>query len=284
VDIVHCADLLAAHHTAIAGRLAGLPVVCHIRSHRPEISGRDQTFLLAVKRFLFVSETTRREFGFRRGAARGRVVYDGIPLPGICPPPANSLGEFGIPPGAPVVSMVARLTPEKDYLSLARAAARVVRSVPAARFLAIGDHQGSATMRTCHWELSRLLDSLGIASSFVFAGHRTDVGRIIASTHVAVHSSLSEGLPLAVLEAMAHGKPVVATAVGGIPELVREGETGFLVAPGDHAGMADRILSLLANPAEGARMGCAARELCRARFSVEQLAGGVSEVYRQLLG
>jgi glycosyltransferase involved in cell wall biosynthesis len=270
VDIVHCADLLAAHHTAIAARMAGMPVVCHIRSHRPRIPARDRSFLLAVSRFVFVSEATRRAFGFRLGAASGPVVYDGIPLPEPCPPRES---------GPPTVTMIARLTPEKDYTSLARAAARVVRSFPGVRFLAVGDYQSTQIMRECHAELLRLLDSLGLASSFEFAGFRTDVGRLIASSDIIVHSSLSEGLPLAILEAMSQAKPVVATAVGGIPETIRDGETGFLVPPGDDAALADRILRLLENPERASRFGCAARELCRTRFSTGQFARAMSEVY-----
>ncbi|MGE5648431.1 MAG: glycosyltransferase family 4 protein [Acidobacteriota bacterium] len=259
VDIVHCADLLAAHHTAIAGRMAGLPVVCHIRSHRPDVPLRDRSFLLPVNRFVFVSEATRRAF-FRGGP----VVYDGIDLPDPVPPRG---------PGPPVVTMIARLTPEKDYPALARAAARVLEACPATRFVAVGDYQSTQTMRECHAALVRQ------TSAFEFTGFQTDVGRYIAESSVIVHSTLSEGLPLAILEAMSYAKPVVATAVGGIPEMIRDGETGFLVPPGDDAALADRILRLLGSPDLAAQLGAAARELCRTRFSTAQFARAMADVY-----
>jgi glycosyltransferase involved in cell wall biosynthesis len=287
VDLVHCADLLAAHGAALAGRMAGVPVICHIRNRFESISRRDCSFLWPVRRFIFVSRSTWTRFGCRVAPSRGVVVYDGIDLPPIARAPGHReavRSELGIPLDAPLVGMMARVAPQKDYATLARAAARVLRTEPRARFLVAGDYASAPENREHYEQVRRILSELGVQDAFLFTGQRGDVPRLLDALDVFVLSTHWEGLPLVILEAMAHGNPVVATAVDGIPEIVRDGETGLLFDHEDHEALASRLIDLIQDPARAARLADAGRQLVHSRFTVAKFAEGMNAVYADALG
>jgi glycosyltransferase involved in cell wall biosynthesis len=286
-DLLHCQDLLAAHRAACAGWFAGVPVLCHIRGRWPDISLHDKSFLLPVRRFVFVAHAAWRDFGFRVSARRGCVIYDGIEVPEPASSPAGSRDclrrQWGIPADAAVVGMISRIAPPKDHRTFLRAASRVIAAHPAVRFLVIGDHPHLAQSSSYFSDLLELVRALGLDRHVVFTGFQADVKPWIDLCDLTVLSTHSEGLPLVILEAMAQAKPVIATAVGGNPEAVADGQTGFLVPPGDDNELAGRILRLLANPSEACAMGLAAREVCRERFSVSGMAGSMAALYTRML-
>jgi glycosyltransferase involved in cell wall biosynthesis len=284
VDVVHCADVAAAYGVGLAGRMARARVLCHVRNRHTEISRRDQSFLRFVNRFVFVSEDTRVRFAYRAGARRGGVVYDGIDVNASGEPDASAevRREFGIGREVKLVGMVARVAPQKDFLTLARAAARVVASHPEARFMVVGDYEEAN--RGHYDEVMRALEDEGVASHFVFTGFRTDVSRLMSAFDVFVLCTHFEGLPLVILEAMARGRPVVATAVDGIPEIVLEGRTGLLHPHGDAETLASRLLSLLEDDALAARIGSAGREFVKMEWSRERFAANMARLYGDVLG
>ena len=284
VTLVHCSDVLAAFFAAPAARLAGIPVLCHVRCSYPAFSRRDRLFLSLVTHFIFVSEDTRRTFGYPRGAARGTVIHDGIALP---PPPRAGVAgrlreELGVPPGSPVVGMVARLAPAKDYDTLIAAAQRVVAVHPEVRFLIVGDYAGAETYRRHFARVLEQVGARGLSANFVFTGHREDVADLLGVFDVFVLSSHTEGLPLVILEAMSHGIPVVATAVGGIPEILQDGVTGYLHPPGDAATLAARLLELLGDRELAGRLGEAGRQHVAAYFGFDQAMERFRQLYRRL--
>jgi glycosyltransferase involved in cell wall biosynthesis len=285
VDLVHCADLLAAHQVALAGRLAGLPVLCHVRNRFEEISRRDRSFLWPVHRFVFVSQNTWRHFAYDVSANRGTVVYDGIDVPADadCAEDGHSVRrEFHIPEHAPIIGMMARVAPQKDFGTLARAAVRILQSEPEARFLVAGDY--ASRENHAHYQRVRAdLEAQGVGGSFIFTGYRKDVSRLLNAFDVFVLSTHCEGLPLVILEAMARGKPVVATAVDGIPEVVHDAESGLLFPHEDHETLAAQIGGLLKDRAWARRLGEAGRRLVRTTFSRTQFAEGMNSVYEGLL-
>jgi glycosyltransferase involved in cell wall biosynthesis len=286
VDLVHCADLLAAHQVALAGRLAGLPVLCHIRNRFEEISRRDRSFLWPVHRFVFVSQNTWRHFAYDVSADRGTVIYDGIDVPPSTDGAEDRHSvrrEFNIPDRAPIIGMMARVAPQKDFATLARAAVRILQTEPEARFLVAGDFAS----RDNHEHYQRVrsdLQACGVAEAFIFTGYRKDVPRLLNSLDVFVLSTHCEGLPLVILEAMARGKPVVATAVDGIPEIVQDTESGLLFPHQDHETLAAHIVGLLRNGVWARRLGEAGRRLVRTAFSRTQFAAGMNAVYEGMLG
>lgn len=285
VDLVHCSDLLAAYYAALAGRLARVPVLCHVRCSHNQISRRDKSFLRPVNKFVFVSHDTWRNFGYPVTARRGVVVYDGVDVgPGDGGASARSVrSEFGIPEGTKIVGMVGRVAPAKDYPTLAKAAARVVAAYPDVRFLIVGDNASVAEYVEHYKEVRRLLDAGGVAKNFIFTGFRADVARLIGAMDIFVLSTHTEGMPLVVIEAMGLARPVIATAIGGIPEIVRDGESGLLHPHEDDAQLAAQILSLLRDEARAAKLGMAGRRSVEANWTREQFAASIKSLYRELL-
>jgi glycosyltransferase involved in cell wall biosynthesis len=286
VDLVHCADLLAGYHAALAARIAKRPVLCHIRNRFDVISRRDRSFLWPIDRFVFVSENTRRHFGCRVRESKKVVVYDGIDVrssTALNQTRAEVCHELGIPETARIVGMLARVAPQKDYATLARAAASVLREEPQAHFMIVGDC-ASGPCRDHYLQVQRIVEENGVAASFTFTGYRADVRRLLNAFDIFVLSTHSEGLPLVILEAMAAGKPVVATAVDGIPEIVCDGHTGLLYPHEDHDQLATHIVRLLQTRAFAHQLGSAGRALVEARFNREQFSANMNTLYADILG
>jgi len=287
VGLVHCADLLGASCAAFAGRLAGLPVITHIRNRFASLASADRRFLWAVRRFLFVSHHTWQHFGYRVSPRRGRVIFDGLDLPYLADEHAlreSVRREFDIPASVPVVGMMARVAPQKDFTTLARAAARVRRVHPDVRFLIVGDYTSAETYRRHFCEVRRVLQACDVGDAFIFTGYRDDVPRLMAALDVFALCTHWEGLPLVILEAMAHGKAVVATSVDGIPEIVRDRATGLLHAHEDHEALAAHVVELLDQPRYARTLGVAGREVVARQFSREQFAARMNNVYASAFG
>jgi glycosyltransferase involved in cell wall biosynthesis len=152
------------------------------------------------------------------------------------------------------------------------AAALVVRRVPDARFVIAGEGE-------LRGALEHQIKALGLEKHVILAGFRPDVLSLHKAFDIFVMSSLTEGLGTSLLDAMACGKPVVATTAGGIPEVVRDGETGLLVPPKDDQAMADAIVRLLKDGSLRARMGAAGMSLANTRFSAERMVAETLAVY-----
>lgn len=286
VDLVHCADLPAAHGAALAAWFAGIPVICHVRNRFDRVSRRDCSFLWPVKKFVFVSQDTWRRFSCKVSPSRGMVVYDGIDLPVSRNPRQDREAvcrEFGIDGDAPIIGMVARVAPQKDFETLVRAAAAVLAVEPRARFLLAGDHTSDQVYHQTYRHVLRVIEECRVGHAFVFTGHRSDVSPLLEALDIFVLSTHWEGLPLVILEAMAHQKTVVATAVDGIPEIVKHGETGLLFAHEDHRTLADHLVGLLKDPAAASRLAEAGRRFVQRRFSREQFGSNMTSLYSEVL-
>lgn len=183
--------------------------------------------------------------------------------------------SLGIEAGVPLVGFVGRLSPEKGPEVFVNAMARLHRSVPQACGVLVGD----GPMRQ---ELERLAAGLGSPEGVKFAGVREDMPAVYRALDVLVSSSHSEAMPLCVMEAMASGVPVVATRVGGVPELIEQGQTGFGVGARDVDGLAGQVALLLRQPEERRRMGQRARERTLRHLSLNACIGHTAELLAQL--
>jgi len=194
-----------------------------------------------------------------------RIIYNGVDLAKFRTSTDRGVrAEFGFAEDDPVVGIVARLRPEKDHVNFLRAARTVVDELPRARFLIIGD----GAIRP---QLEALCTELQITPNVHFAGSRNDVPRLLPAIDVFVLSSVTvECFPIALLEAMACARPAVCTAVGGIPEMINDGETGYLVPPKDPPQRAARLVRLLQDPLTARRMGRAARARVEAEFDLDR--------------
>ncbi len=132
-------------------------------------------------------------------------------------------------------------------------------------------------------KLTRLAAALGVADVVEFLGHRSDIPELMKEASVFVRPSTLEGLPLTVLEAMSTGIPVVATPVGGTPEIVLHGKTGYIIPMGDHNALSDRIVQVLKSPDEAQQMGARARDLVMSDYTWDRAVDMTERLYLELL-
>jgi glycosyltransferase involved in cell wall biosynthesis len=185
--------------------------------------------------------------------------------------------ELGIDRATPLVGVIGRLEEQKGHVYILEAWRSVLAELPDARLLLVGD----GSLRGA---LERHAQDLGIAGSVLFAGFRSDVPRVLDALDVLALPSLYEGMPLTAIEASAMAKPVVATAVDGTPEVVREGRTGRLVPPRDVVALSRALRSVLRDPAAAQRMGSAGRDLVFNRFDLTRQVDATARVYRETAG
>jgi glycosyltransferase involved in cell wall biosynthesis len=209
------------------------------------------------------------------------VVRSGIALRDT-PPEAETrrLRErLGISPHEPVLGIVAHVLPHKGYDDLIQALALLQEKLPRAKCLIVGRAPRARYLR----KLLQRAERLSVRDRLIVVGFQEDVVPFLHAMDVFVLPSRTEGLPITILEAMAAGKPVVATAVGGIPEVVRDGETGLLAPPSDPGRLAEAVLRLLEAPTLAKAMGGAGRAWVERAFGLEQEAKQTCALYRQVL-
>jgi glycosyltransferase involved in cell wall biosynthesis len=232
-------------------------------------------------RIVTISKSQNLEIcGFYRiaPASKTAVIELGIELEPLLAieRPTSLRGELGFGPDCVVFGYVGRFAPIKDLPTLVRAFALAARRVPAARLILVGDGELRAT-------LERLVDALGLTDRVRFTGWRRDLAGVYSAIDVGVLSSKNEGTPVALIEAMAAGKPVVATAVGGIEDVVRDGVTGQVVPAGDVDALAGAMVRLALDPMERRRLGLNGRREMTARFGADRVVDDMSCFYRQAL-
>lgn len=287
LDLVHGSDLTAAYQAGAAARLASVPFVCHVRSQFPDrMTRRRKQPMRFIDHFVFVSNATWRHFDhlWTAPAERASVVYDWAPVPDNAPSGAAFVRcALSIPLTATVITMVARIAPQKDVATLLAAFAQVHAARPDAHLLLVGDSDptpaGQAFATAC-----QALVPPALRPHVTWAGFRSDVASVLAASDVVTLVSHGEGVPLVLLEAMSLQRPVVATAIGGIPELVTHGATGLLHRPGDAAHLASLLLHLLNDGAHAAALGRAGQKEVEHRFTRDRAVRTLTGLYERLLG
>lgn len=268
-DIVHTHNERPLIYSAPAARLARVQTVIHTKHGRGVGNTRRQNWLVAsiarlTDHFICVSDDCTR-LAIEQGVPAKRVstLHNGIDL-------ASFDGNGGAEAGPAVI--VARLCPEKDHATLLRATALVMRQEPNFRLRIAGDGP-------CRNDLQALAAQLQLGPGVEFVGLARDVPALLKQARLYVLSSISEGVSLTLLEAMASGLPIVATRVGGTPEVVIDGETGLLVPAGDAERLAAALLQLWRDDRAGRSMGCAGRRRVQERFDVRRMVARYEELY-----
>ena len=258
----------------LAARLARVPVIAsalHSTGWPDRVQLANRLLAPITDAFIAVAEPQGRYLAAHEGctAAKIQVIPNGVDVERFCPrPPDETLQrEFGLAADAPVVGIVAALRPEKNHGLFLRAAVRVRRAVPAARFLIVGDGPQRG-------ELEALARSLGIADAACFLGTRDDVPEVLSLIDVLALSSHIEANPVSILEAMAAGKPVVATRVGSVDKAVQDGRSGYLVSPGGEEELAGRLIELLGDRPRAAAFGRAGRQHVLEHASIARMVAG----------
>ncbi len=284
VEILHCHGFKADFYGLVVGRSLGIHLVA--THHGWAGSSRiirwyervDGLCLRFFDRVVAVSGSKREDLT-RAGVSTDRVVVipHGIHLDHPSPGAEGKLrSELGLGAGERVIGVVARLSPEKGHRHLLEAVRLVLQAEPKTRVLLVGD----GPLRTA---LEGEVRALGLEGSVVFAGFRRDMPEVYAIIDIVVSASLREGFPLSLVEALAAHRPVVATRVGDVPEIVRDGVTGVLVEPGDEGGLARAILGLLRDPARRGALGREGRKLVEERFTADRMARAYAAFYAEVV-
>ena len=282
-SLVHCHDVYAALLGVPAARLLGIPVIAsrrdlghHVtRIQRPALNLAFRSATVVLTNAATVASQLEREEKIRAGQIA--IVPNGLDVRAFDAAAAHLDAPAPLGDGGPItVLTVARMTyPAKGHDDVLRAAAMVRRRADV-RFVLVGDGPRETPLR-------RLTSELGLDGAVFFLGRRDDVPALLARADVVCHPSRMEGLPNAVMEAMAAARPIVATSVGGTPELVHHGKHGLLVPPERPDALAASILELVADPARGARLGADARARVETHFGVEALGERIDRLYESLL-
>lgn len=287
--IVHTHLAKAGLLGRMAARAAGVPIVVHT-FHGNVLRGyfdpvRSRLFLLlehalarASTRIVAISPRQLAEIE-RLGIARPPRVVE-VPLglelgPFLHPPRGRLRAELGIPAEVPIIGSVARLVPIKGIDVFLRAAARVREQRPECRFVVVGDGE----LRD---PLEALARHLGIRAAVDFLGWRSDLPAIYADCDVVTLTSHNEGTPVSVIEALATGRAVVATDVGGVPDVIGE-DRGVLVRPGDPGAVAVAVLDLLRDTGRRSELGRRGRAHVHPEFNASTLVRRIDSLYRELV-
>lgn len=279
-DLVHLhsrrgADVLGG----VAARLAGVPAVLSRRVDNPEPRWRAAVKYRLYDRVVTISEGIRRV-----------LLAEGLPPQKVvCVPSAVDTDlyrpdgdpnwfrrEFGLESDERAVGMIAQFIPRKGHRSLVDAAPAILAHHPRTRFLLFGRGPERGAVEA-------LVAERRLSDRFLFAGFRDDLPRILPNLDLIAHPAAMEGLGVALLQAAACGVPVVACRAGGIPEAVRDGETGLLVEPGDAPALAAAVNRLLDDPRLARRYGATGRILAEREFSVAAMVNGNLAVYESVL-
>ncbi len=284
-DIVQTWLFTADLYGRIAAKMSGVPVI--ISTVRSVELDKPAHYVLADRllnrwtdRFIVNAKAVGDVLTEREKVSREKIdlIYNGLDLTGL--DPAKQDGFFrkkhGLSAGIPVIGIVGRLAPVKDHETFLKAAALAAADLPEAVFVVVGGGPLKATLES---QAKRL----GLSSRVRFLESQLQVAEVYSGLDLLVVSSLYEGCSNVVLEAMAMGKPVIATSVGGNPELVIQGKTGLLVPPKDAGLLAQRIKEMVLQPQKRLEMGRQARLMVKERFTLGRMVDQTEAVYRGLM-
>jgi glycosyltransferase involved in cell wall biosynthesis len=287
-DVVHTHMAKAGTVGRVAARVCGVPLIVHtyhghvFHSYFSPAKTRviltiERALGLATNRIIAIGDGQRDEIASYGVAPLNKLVTIRLGL---------ELGQFldaeqergqlrselGIDADAPLVGLVARLVPIKAPEIFLQAAVAIHTAMPRTQFLIVGDGERRQ-------ELEALAADLGLKDNLRFLGWRRDMARVYADLDVVALTSLNEGSPVVLIEALAAARPVVSTAVGGVPEVVIDGKTGLTVPVSDVPALAEAILSLLHDPARAKRLGRSGRQHVYPRYDSSRLVDDVRQLY-----
>lgn len=263
----------------IAAKLTGTPVVLSRRVDNPE--SRIATLL----KYALFNKTVAISQGIanvllKQGLSTNklRVIHSAIDtsIYDRAYHKDQLLELFNLPQNAIVLGVIAQLIPRKGHQFLLNVLPNIIRKAPNTKVVFFGQGSHQATLQAS-------AQQLGIAKHVVFAGFRHDLAELIGCLDVVVHPALMEGLGVSLLQAGAAGVPLIGSDAGGIPEIVRDGLTGLLVAPGDQRGLENAVMTLVEDESLREKYGSAARTYVREHFSVDTMIDGNLQLYRELL-
>ncbi|HHV18961.1 MAG TPA: glycosyltransferase family 4 protein [Thermoanaerobacterales bacterium] len=279
-DIVHT-------HASFAGRIAGKLSGCKVVMTRHGLGSGGSGLLKRTAAAVVSRVFTDRIIAISRAvkislmdsgvpADMITIIYNGIDLSKFEGIEGTLRKELGVDPNVPIIGIVARLVPEKGYEYAINAFYHVLKQNPSALLVIVGDGPLEKSLKD-------MCVKMGIKDNVVFMGYRQGVENLVMDFDVFVLPSISEGLGLALLEAMALGKPAVATTAGGIPEIIKHDVNGLLVSPGNDKYLAESIIEVLSDKRRAKALGLAAQKTVNKKFSSKTMIEKTENVYREIL-
>ncbi len=290
-DIIHTqletSDILGS----LIGKILKIPTIAtmHTLDERPlarkikknwRNSLRWQCLNSAARYTIAVSNFTRQHYlrlGFR--SAKMITMYNGIDLSNFTPRNAAHSAKsslFGIPEDSTVITTVAVLREPKGVQYMLQAFGHVAALVPNAYYIIAGDGDHRKT-------LEEMAQSLGIADRVIFMGYRKDIPEILAASDLFVFPTLQDALPTVLLEAMAAGLPIIASQIGGVPEIITHGANGLLISPASPSSLSEACLRILQDEQLAARLTAAGLDTVQRRFDVQQQASSLYDLYQKVV-
>lgn len=291
IDLVHThSDLYSGKPEIMASKISGIPCMCHHHVFR-EYPYFDKFFSRFVDAFIYISSYVAEYHTSQGTRFKGRIIHNGIDLNRFTQSyDTDSVREeFGIKSDQPLVGIIGRLDWWKGHEYFLEAIAKVAKQIPDLRGLIIGSREKNVISvlnrnRQYFKKLKLMVNSLGLSDKIIFTGSRNDVPRLIAALDVVVHaSSTPEPFGLVIIEGMASGKPVVATAAGGVLDIIEDGVNGLLVPCRDVKAMARAIFQITFDPQRAKQMGLAARRRVTEKFTIQQQVMAVQKLYDDIL-
>jgi glycosyltransferase involved in cell wall biosynthesis len=286
IDIVHAHEFMMIVYGAVAAKISRIPMIgtVHCKLYFPEKKTRILSFKLAVllcSKMILVSEDLRRFFVDTlklRSEKKLLTLYNGVDFDKYGGQAAEKdiRWELGLPPEDIVACTVGSLFKVKGLDILLEAVKLVLAQSPSFKLLIAGEGDQASILKSKAEELK-------LGNSVLFLGFRNDIPDILKAADFYVCSSLSEGLSLSILEAMTAGKPVVATDVGGNPELVSDCQNGFLAPPSNPNALAEKMMLLINDPGLRRAMAQKSQEAARDKFSLEKMIENYENIYEELL-
>jgi glycosyltransferase involved in cell wall biosynthesis len=286
-QVVHTHLFKSDFHGRLAARICGVPVVVSTL-HNSDAWAKNALFgklygatARFADRLIAVSEEVR-EFAIAHTNVtpdKVKTIPNGVPLQKFSGQDAAGRAlrqELGIAADTPLIGIVGRLMPQKDHETFLQAAVEIRKTIPGARFLVVGDGPLRA-------DLTARAASLRLEDAVLFCGIRKDIPAVMAAIDMLVFSSRWEGLPVTLLEGMAASRAVVATAVGGVPGVMIDGQTGVLVPAGEPPALARACVHVLGDEALRGQMGQAGRARVEAHYSIDSMVQQTARQYEEIL-
>jgi len=284
IDLLHInTNIISGIPAILAGKMAGIPCICHIRQTRRPIK-REKFFFRWIDKIILLNQKAKEIYLEDTQSNKLSLIYDGLDLEGFKPKNDREriTKEFNLN-GSPCVGVLGRLVEGKGLDDFIKASALVLKEKPETKFFIVGSDPSED--KHLEKELKSLAQTLNLNGNLIFTGWRNDVSDLISSFDVLVQpsSSFPEGFGLTCIEAMALGKPVVATNIPGPQDIVVDGKTGFLVPAYAPTSLAEAILKLLNNPQLAKNMGEEGRERAEELFDIRKNVKKIEALYEEIL-
>ncbi len=288
--LIHSNKLQTAFHGGLGARLAHIPNITHLHDNaKMDSSGAIKGFLLAsLSDQILCASRALQQVVIRlnpRLAPRTCVVYNGTQEDYASIEPTDLCKEFNVPQNCQWIGVIGTVRPLKGQGVALNAFAQVAAQFPHTNLIVVGDPRGSVEGEAYLAELRSFVVRVGLENRVFFAGWRLDALNILAALQILIHTPVEfDTLPTVLLHASALKKPIIASRVGGIPEIIQDHVSGLLVEPGNEAAAADAIRTFLNDPPLALRLGEAASLRNRELFSRQKMLDNLAGTYNNLLG